>query len=298
MLVEEWRPQLYCKGVEVDNLSVDKQVLFIDKDHKYFHEDDITNAGALVPFEESKYQFRSPTGIIADFKEKFDSVKQAKKYVVKHKLDISWQELVHQWDENGKNASEDGTMLHAYSESLWNGWNMPKPDHDKVGKVLNMYKTLSGKYELATTELLVYSKMFRVAGQVDLLLRNKSRSEYYLMDYKFLNKPLDKKSFFNPRTRSYKYMKGPFRKLQDCKHSHYSVQMELYRMLMGKFGKKVKSKTLLVVSPEGIAYEEGIKMIIWVDLRGILQAKYYDWKGNLYNSSKDRVYMKKPYQLI
>jgi hypothetical protein len=37
-------------------------------------------------FENSKYAFRSPTGLIKDFHEEFDTIPEAKKYVIRHKL--------------------------------------------------------------------------------------------------------------------------------------------------------------------------------------------------------------------
>jgi hypothetical protein len=296
MLIEDWRPQLYCKGLEVDNISPNGKVFFKEKGHKYYHEDDIVD-GVLVPFEETKYQFRSPTGLLADFKEKFNANKIAKAYVIKHGLDISWQELVHQWDDNALKASTAGTELHAYGESLWNGWPMPRPEKDKSRFVEETHRELSSRYALAKTELLVFNTTLRIAGQVDLLLRNKDKTEYYLEDYKFLSRPIEKKSYFNPKTRKYKMMKGPFRRLMDGALSHYSIQMELYRMLMGEFGKKVKSKVLIVVSPEGVEYVDGLPMTIWVDHKGYLQAKYYLWDKSLYNSSRDKVYMRKPYKI-
>jgi hypothetical protein len=45
-------------------------------------------------FENSKYAFRSPTGLIKDFHEEFDTIPEAKKYVIRHKLSITWEQLV------------------------------------------------------------------------------------------------------------------------------------------------------------------------------------------------------------
>jgi hypothetical protein len=42
-------------------------------------------------FENSKYAFRSPTGLIKDFHEEFDTIPEAKKYVIRHKLSITWE---------------------------------------------------------------------------------------------------------------------------------------------------------------------------------------------------------------
>ena len=96
MLIMDARPQLEVKGINVDNLSPDGKVFFLEEGHKYYHADDI-KGGAIVPFEESKHVFRSPTGILADFKEKFETERIARKYVIDHKLDINWEQLVSQW---------------------------------------------------------------------------------------------------------------------------------------------------------------------------------------------------------
>jgi hypothetical protein len=45
-------------------------------------------------------------------------------------------------------------------------------------------------------------------------------------------------------------MSGPFSRLMDTNYSHYSIQLEIYRYLMGAVGRKVKTKRL-VVTPEG-----------------------------------------------
>jgi hypothetical protein len=46
-------------------------------------------------------------------------------------------------------------------------------------------------------------------------------------------------------------MSGPFSRLMDTNYSHYSIQLEIYRYLMGAVGRKVKTKRLMVVTEEG-----------------------------------------------
>jgi len=297
MLIMDARPQLKVKNINVDNLSPNEEVFFLEEGHKYYHEDDIVK-GKLLPFEESKYQFRSPTGILADFKEKFETERIARTYVIKHELDITWEELVAEWDEKARVASEEGTLLHGYAESMFNEWGMEQPTAPKALYVNDLYKDLMDRHILAKTELLVYSKILRLSGQVDLLMRNEDRSEYYLYDYKFIKKPLERKSFYNPRTRKYKMMSGPFRHLYDCNYSHYSIQMEIYRYLMGSVGKKTVKKALIVVTPDKYEIVDGMPMKIWVDNGGILHAAYKNRWGKMYNSSNDKKYLSKPYKLI
>ena len=93
-------------------------------------------------------------------------------------------------------------------------------------------------------------------------------------------------------------MGGPFSRLMDTNYSHYSIQMELYRYLMGSLGHKVKSKTLMVVTPDKYELVQGHPMKIWVNKEGVLHAKYRHYKNKLYDSSKDNVYLENSYKLI
>jgi hypothetical protein len=39
MLIEDWRPKMFCKDIECKNLSINGRVFFLEG-HKYYHEDD------------------------------------------------------------------------------------------------------------------------------------------------------------------------------------------------------------------------------------------------------------------
>jgi hypothetical protein len=73
-------------------------------------------------------------------------------------------------------------------------------------------------------------------------MRNEDSTEYHILDYKFIKEPLERKSYYNRFTRKYKMMSGPFS--MDTNYSHYSIQLEIYRYLMGAVGRKVKKNDL------------------------------------------------------
>jgi hypothetical protein len=123
------------------------------------------------------------------------------------------------WDMLGDMASFEGQPCTA--ESLFNKWGMQAPDLAKTRFVEDLHKELTSKYVLAKTELLVYSLELRMAGQVDLLMRNEDSTEYHILDYKFIKEPLERKSYYNRFTRKYKMMSGPFSRLMD---TNYSLQ--------------------------------------------------------------------------
>ena len=296
MLIEDWRPRIEVNNIAVDNVSPNESVFFLDTDHRYFHKDDIID-GSLADFEASKYRFRSPTGLIGDFYEHFDTIPQAKKYVKKHKLGIDYKQLIYAWEFLGDYASDQGTILHAYGESMWNNWGMPRPDLQKTPYLEDLTTALKRRYVLAKTELLVYSTRFRIAGQVDLLVKNREGSQYTILDYKFLKEPLEEKSYYNRHTRKYKMMTSIFKYLMDTNYSHYSIQLELYRYLMGRLGTKVVSKQLMVVTPSGYKLVEAIPLRIWIDEDGYMQARYKRYGDRIYDSSKDN-YLHDPYRVI
>jgi hypothetical protein len=203
-------------------------------------------------------------------------------------------------------ASDRGSKLHAYCESIYDGWDFgeipQEPQARQAEKALELIERAG--WSLAKTELLVYNTVLRLAGQVDLLLKKKVKIKgkpttvLGIFDYKFLKEPIQKKSFYNGRTKKYKMMSGPFRHLMDCNYYHYSIQMELYRMLMGKTGKRVVKKTLIVMTEDDYDFIDGYDIKIWVDKYGALQAKYKKFNGEMYDSSKDRDYDEFPYYVI
>ena len=301
MFVPEFKPKIYLHGMEIDNISVDKKIFFLEDGHHYYHEDDIKD-NKLVEFKKSKYVFRSPTGILVNFKEHFDSHGISERYVIKHGLNISAAELREQWAEKARVASERGSKLHAYCESIYDGWDFgsipDEPQARHAEDALRLLDTVGWK--LVKTELLVYNKKLRLAGQVDLLLKIQQKNNTFLgiFDYKFLKEPIHRKSFYNPMKGGYKMMTGPFKHMMDCNYYHYSIQMELYRMLMGDLGKQVRKKTLVVMTVEGYDFVDGHPLKIWVDALGILQARYKKYNGEIYDSSKDEEYSNFPHQII
>jgi hypothetical protein len=118
---------------------------------------------------------------------------------------------------------------------------MQAPDLAKTRFVEDLHKELTSKYVLKT-ELLVYSLELRMAGQVDLLMRNEDSTEYHILDYKFIKEPLERKSYYNRFTRKYKMMSGPFSRLMDTTTliTAYSLR---YTGILGRRWQEGENKT-------------------------------------------------------
>jgi hypothetical protein len=84
----------------------------------------------------------------------------------------------------------EGTTLHGYGESLFNKWECRRLTQDTLCGGSTQRADI--KICVGETELLVYSLELRMAGQVDLLMRNEDSTEYHILDYKFIKEPLEK----------------------------------------------------------------------------------------------------------
>lgn len=268
---------------EYDNMSLDKRVGFVEKNHRYIDTQD-----------SSKY-FRSVTGLLKDYKEAFDARATAEKLTSNPSskyFGISPDDILALWSK----AASDGTTLHRYGEALLQDQPATPPDDPRAVFVpLALEDLWEQGYELAKTEILLYSLELSLAGQSDIILKKKYGPDTYYMiyDWKFLSKPLQKKSYYNMRTKRYKNMSGPFRYLNDCNWIHYSIQLALYQTLSGD-PSLVKEKVLIEVTNEGYKFVPAYPMRIYFNNNGDLSVVHESWNGKWYVSEEDKFYREKP----
>ena len=101
---------------EINRHPSDSRIRFREEGHKYWIDDDDTN---LI----------SSTGFIQQFFPKFESDKVITAIINNEKYNdpeykyykMSENDIKKQWEENGSNASKEGTKLHANIEYFYNG---------------------------------------------------------------------------------------------------------------------------------------------------------------------------------
>lgn len=273
-------------GNEYDNVSTDNAVGFIENTHKY------------ILIEKPELEFNSVTTLIKEFEEdEFISDEKALECSLNKKSQYfgrSVEDILREWKE----ASEMGTRLHTYGEHLLNKVPSPTiPDSPKAKWVPEIINYLfDNGYEVAITELLVYSIELKLAGQSDIILKKKNLGgeyDFMIYDWKFLKEPIKKKSYYNPKLRTYKKMGGPFKYLSDCNWVHYSIQLAIYQTLTGE-PEKVKEKVLVVVNEDKYEFVPCYPMRVFWDECNQLQAVYEIWDGRWYDSRFDSLYKTKP----
>lgn len=205
---------------------------FYESEHKYYWYD--------KPVKTSVTQF------ISTLFEPFDKESISLNYAKKHGL--TQEEVLTEWEKKGNISSTTGTIIHKYLEDYARG-KVFDIDYSLADK-LNIRKEVEERVNL----LLPQAKKFHddtlnrlipiqceytvgiddvIAGNIDLLCWNVRAGEFQIWDYKNL-KEMTTYSKYN------KFGKFEFSNVQDSHLSHYSIQQNLYKiMLERKLGIKI-----------------------------------------------------------
>lgn len=145
-------------------------------------------------------------------------------------------------------ACTRGTAIHARFEDMYS-----KPGDVEVNKygLGGKFKTNAGNYKLncdrgVFPEFLISYKFddyLMISGQLDLLIVD--NQDITIVDYK-TNAKIDKKSYFDNKTKQSQKMKFPLNNIDDSNYWHYCLQLSTYAYLLQKINPKFKIKNLII----------------------------------------------------
>lgn len=176
-------------------------------------------------------ELTSVTRMIHRWFPEFDSEAVARKKAQREGL--HHEALLAEWARKRDEAAAFGTKAHLMAEKIVAEKNSAAADDlaetPREKSYLAAIKEALGRialgYDVVETEMIVFSPGRKVAGTVDLLLRNRSNGEYVVADWK-TNKEMKYKGF-GSETGS-----GPCAKLVHCNFNHYSLQISAYGQLL------------------------------------------------------------------
>ncbi len=277
-----------------DNISLDGKCMFYDENHRY------------VLIDDPDQEIISVTTYLKNFYEKFDETKLSKDVSLKRNsvyFGMKPKDIRDMWKKKAEKGASEGTTLHAYGENLWNNKECSAPNLTKAQWVPRAIDDMRIKfgYELAKTELLIYSPILQIAGQSDMILKKKWGDDedysYAIYDWKFLSKPLEKKSFYNAYSRQYKKMFHPFHNLLDCNWIHYSIQLAMYQTLSGDPA-RIREKVLVVIYDDKYEFIPCYPMRIFWDTKNVLQVIHETHDGKYYDSRIDKIINQWPTDIV
>lgn len=197
---------------------------FVENTHSYYYN------GNRVKY--------SVTQFISRFFPEFDSEAISKKYAEKHGL--KQEDVLADWKRRGDISALAGTAIHSFMENAKRGKTFEidyQPARDagldaevkeRVEKLLPQAKAF---HEDTKGKLLPIQLEYTVgiediiAGNIDLLCWNAYANEFQIWDYKNL-KEMSTRNFYN------KKCKGAFSRYDDCSLVHYSIQLNMYKVIL------------------------------------------------------------------
>lgn len=148
------------------------------------------------------------------------------------------------WKRNGKEASENGTDMHADIEKNFLKQKLKNPDSKEFKLFLNFWEQIKIAYSTFVPyrpEWIVYDEDIGLCGSIDLVLSDND-GNVIIIDWK-RSKEIKFENKWQKAT-------APFQNYDDCNYLKYSLQLNFYRhMLENKYGKRVVGMLIVVLHP-------------------------------------------------
>lgn len=229
----------------------------------------VINKGLELVFEpiEHKYtvgddQYTSVTTFVKSHFAEFDSESIAIKYANKHGLNK--EDVLKKWADDGQIASDFGTKIHLWAESLLNKEEIVEEGTEKELKYLASLKDWINniffeRFDLIECEKMIFSPKYKLAGTIDVLARNKKTGDIYILDWK-TNKKLVKKNDFGQKGL------GLLSEVDDCNFNHYSLQLSSYeKILKEEYFPDDNFKKMILYITDSKVYSYNTKEVIDID---------------------------------
>lgn len=197
--------------------------------------------GHIYDINGDKY-YKSCTTWVKSFFEKFDADAIIDRMMAKSDwpdskyFGMTKEEIKAQWSANGAKSAEYGTTMHAVIEDYYNGII-----RECINPEYEYFKNFAKDHEHLTpyrTEMMVYDEDIRICGSIDMLFQNEDGS-LSIYDWKFA-KELNMTSPYRKKALN------PIQEMDDCNYTHYSLQLNTYRIILErKYGFIIRDMFLI-----------------------------------------------------
>ena len=225
--------------------------------------EDIHPNGTRIYFDESKHRywtdniddFISVTELVARFFLPFEREKIS--LACARKYGRSQEDVLSEWDRKNLESRILGSNVHLFCEKYLLNEKLPDPISKEAELRFAAAKEkldfLLSKFTLLASEKIIFSEGLKLSGTVDLLVREKTTNQLYLLDFK-TNREIVKSNRFE------KYAMEPFLHLPDNNFTHYTIQLNAYKAILlneGYYDEHVKMG-LIHFSSDGNSYSHKI----------------------------------------
>jgi hypothetical protein len=243
----------------------DDKIYFVEETHKYYI--DGSCAGNL-----------SCTGFIHEFFGHFDPKKiltkmrkNPAKWATSKYFGKTDEEIIKEWNDNGKVASEAGTAMHLAIEQFLHGapeqiasetfdsveWKYFKKFWTDCGDDLEPYRS---EWEVWT------SNDIKLCGSIDMVFRRKSDGKFVIYDWKRSKEIKAENPFENGL--------APLDHLPDTNYWHYTMQLNVYKWMLEKYyGLEVADLYIVIIHPDNPSYRRMRLNIMNDEVEDMIEAR-------------------------
>ena len=216
----------------------DEFISFIEEGHKYFIHGKSDGLISVTTFIHQNFSHFDAEGIADNLLKNTKKMNDPKyKYFGKTK-----EEIIEEWNENGRIASCEGTKLHADIEYYYN--RVPVENNSIEFQYFRRFVKDSPELIPYRTEWLVYYEEYMITGSIDMVFENPDGT-IQIYDWK-RSKGIEYESYDNKCS-----ITPCLSHLPDTNFNHYSLQLNLYRkILQDKYNKIVTKLCLVILHPD------------------------------------------------
>jgi len=208
----------------------------------------------------------SCTGFIHEFFSHFD----AKKTIQKMRKSANWatskyfgrtdEEIMKEWNDNGKQASTAGTAMHLaieqYMHAAYNEIDPAVKDTPEWKYFLKFWNEHGADLEPYRSEWEVFTdsvqpltgeRKIKLCGSIDMVYRRKSDGKFVIYDWK-RSKEIKSENPFQAGL-------PPVEHLPDTNYWHYTLQLNVYKWILENYyGLEVADLYLVILHPDAPSY--------------------------------------------
>jgi ATP-dependent exoDNAse (exonuclease V) beta subunit len=186
------------------------------------------------------------------------------------------EEIIKSWKDNGSSASGKGTTLHANIENFYN--NEPVKDDSVEYQYFEAFQKDHNHLIPYRTEWMVFHEELKLCGSIDMIFQDPNSDGLYIYDWKRV-KDMEYDTKYN------KYaITECIQHLPDTNFHHYSLQLNLYKMILeAKYGKKVLGLALVALHPDNAykTYEKHDVPILTKEVADLIELRKSQVETNM-----------------
>ena len=231
----------------------DDHIKFVEKTHKYY-----VNGSCEGNI--------SCTGFIHEFFGHFDGkailtkMRKGSKWAQSKYFGKTDEEIMKEWSDSGKAASEAGTAMHLAIEQFLHGSPeqinpdiLPTPEWkyflkfwDDCGPDLIPYRS---EWEVFTDSLTPSNeRKIKLCGSIDMIFRRKSDGKFVIYDWK-RSKEIKSENPFGSGL-------SPLEHLPDTNYWHYTMQLNVYKWILETYyNLEVADLYIVILHPDNTSYK-------------------------------------------